>query len=221
MVALVTGFPSKVSALQFEHALQHPYQTRHIQLVKRVSLLKTLGTSIHHKLANIRLLVESKFFSNFQLTIMIINDIKKEWNQNKFNLTSKHALFCESIENEVVPSRSVYYEEFKAKIIKDCPINCRFCTKVIDYVSEQPEVPIRTRLELDSFFKRGSLPLLACTPCDCKVISHLSCLAKFAANKEKVQIIPQQVSCPDCNGDMNWIDTVRVSTKLREYFLST
>ena len=87
MVALVANFPSKIAALQFEHAFQHAYQTRHIRPELRVTKSRLGGNSINHKLANIRLLVSSVFFGTMNLKVVIFEqDIEKKWTQNRLKI---------------------------------------------------------------------------------------------------------------------------------------
>lgn len=97
MVALVANFPSKIAALQFEHAFQHAYQTRHIRPELRVTKSRLGGNSINHKLANIRLLVSSVFFSTMNLKVVIFEqDIEKKWTQNRLKIALDPKMeFCD------------------------------------------------------------------------------------------------------------------------------
>lgn len=87
MVLIVYGFPSKISALQFEHAWQHPYQTRHIPVDQRVSKTKTNGVTVHHKLANCKLLLKSNFFKRLGLRVCVFKkDVYDIWCSNRYNV---------------------------------------------------------------------------------------------------------------------------------------
>lgn len=85
MVACVCGFPSKVAALQFELALQHPFQSRHIEL--KISKNSRSAAAVHHRMGNIRLLVEAPGFRRMSLEVWIFNDLVYEtWEQNRFKV---------------------------------------------------------------------------------------------------------------------------------------
>ena len=90
MVLFVHGFPSNVSALQFEHAWQHSYQTRHIPVSKRRHSGKRntgSGTTADEKLANCRLLLCSKSFRRLGIKVAIFDkEIYQLWIRNKFHI---------------------------------------------------------------------------------------------------------------------------------------
>lgn len=90
MVLFVYGFPSNVSALQFEHAWQHAYQTRHIPVCKRRHNGKRhtgSGTSVDEKLANCRLLLCSDSFKRLGIQIAVFDkEIYQVWIKNKFHI---------------------------------------------------------------------------------------------------------------------------------------
>lgn len=87
MIATVSGFQSKVAALQFEHAWQHAYQTRLIPADRRVSSNKNTTRSIHQHLANLRLLVVSPAFRRFPLKVWLLTDAAVgAWNANRYKV---------------------------------------------------------------------------------------------------------------------------------------
>ncbi|ODV60467.1 endonuclease ASCRUDRAFT_70970 [Ascoidea rubescens DSM 1968] len=89
MVILVYGFPSRISALKFEHSLQHPFQTRHIskefkfhQSKQEYDKSRSIG-NINQILINIKSLLISKFFKKFTLKFQIFdNEIFQLINDN-------------------------------------------------------------------------------------------------------------------------------------------
>lgn len=88
MLCVVYGFPSKVSALQFEHAFQHPHLSRHLRDSKKTADFKVNGISIHHRLAAIRLLVSCTYFDRLRLRVCIFDSdtLEVQWAANKFNV---------------------------------------------------------------------------------------------------------------------------------------
>lgn len=84
---LVYGFPTKIHALMFEHAWQHPYQTRHIPVESRVTKKRGSGNGMAHRVANVRLLLRSEFFRRLKLKICIFDpEIHETWVKNKFGV---------------------------------------------------------------------------------------------------------------------------------------
>ncbi|ODQ68507.1 hypothetical protein NADFUDRAFT_49146 [Nadsonia fulvescens var. elongata DSM 6958] len=83
MIALVSGFPSSSAALMFEHALQHAHQCRHIPPSKRV----LGGGSLNKHLANIKLLLNSRFFSRLPLTLTFFDYmVYHQWSLDKLGV---------------------------------------------------------------------------------------------------------------------------------------
>lgn len=244
MISLVYNFPSKSAALQFEHALQHPYQTRHIKQEERITQKKNSGNTLHHKLGNIRLLLASLFFKRMGLKVLIFDpDVYSVWNINKLRIEMADdiqvtlANFKEYFNcgNEDVSDLNIktdndwentYFESCKKALLFDTE-RCLICEKIIDY---QPEsLASQNQLDIDTFLKHGNMPLLAiCYYDGCQAVYHLSCLGSMfledGASGEKSQdgvkyLTPLHGKCPSCKNFVNWSKLCRMSTKVREYFL--
>lgn len=99
MVLYVYGFPSRINALQFEHAWQHAYQTRHIPIEKRINpgqKRSGSGTSLHSKLANCRLLLSSDSFKRLGLKVAIFNNATYDvWLKNKYFIDIPEDIFID------------------------------------------------------------------------------------------------------------------------------
>ncbi|EMG45412.1 Structure-specific endonuclease subunit SLX1, partial [Candida maltosa Xu316] len=127
MIVLIHGFPSRVSALQFEHSLQHAHQTRHIDQESRVTT-SSRQSSLHSKLANVRLLMKS--FRKMGLTVTVFDEnVFETWQENKLNIEfdppcdlRQFESFCDSI-------RISGEEE---ENIKDVLLNNNLNTKFVD-----------------------------------------------------------------------------------------
>ncbi|CAH2350767.1 structure-specific endonuclease subunit Slx1p [[Candida] railenensis] len=224
-LCIIHGFPSKIAALQFEHALQHPYQTRHISVDKRVSTSKTNGISVHHKLGNVRLLISSTFFRKFDLKVCMLDPHARDiWVQNKFVINIENDwTFSDSI-LDYLRSYSLkkkneigIFEKTKERILQ-CPIDCALCEVPINYLEEQPDCSIGSKAELDSLLDGKKLPLIAMLSCQCQLLAHLTCWGNRSGVTSD-SIIPKAIECPACSYSTNWIALVRNATKLREYML--
>lgn len=89
MICLVSGFQSKISALQFEHAWQHPHITRHISSSKRiVKSLPQLYGNLDKYIGNMLLLIESCGFQRCDLKIHVFEqNVMHALDQNKYQVT--------------------------------------------------------------------------------------------------------------------------------------
>lgn len=194
MICLVYNFPSKNVALQFEHALQHPYQTRHIKLELRITHKRNSGNTLHHKLGNIRLLLGSLFFSRMGLKVLLFDpEVHSAWCINKFgvnvtdnvqvNVTKFEDYFLRDNDDESSgfslsrqkESERIYFESSKKILFFDNQ-PCFICNETIDYQSES-EVSFSSKLDVDAYLREGNMPLLAiCYHENCRKLYHLSCL---------------------------------------------
>lgn len=87
IMCLVSGFPSRTAALQFEHAWQHPHTTRHIKTEERVSAKLSLSYPIVKRFANLRLLLRASKFRRLPLHVHnLTTDGITCWLTNKYNI---------------------------------------------------------------------------------------------------------------------------------------
>ncbi|KAG5359784.1 Structure-specific endonuclease subunit SLX1 [Yarrowia sp. C11] len=89
MLLIVNGFPSKIAALKFEHALQHPNMTRLISTkdIKRKVPQKARAIGTH--LAFVRLLVRCSYFRRMHLKITFFRShAHQAWEKNEYDIGS-------------------------------------------------------------------------------------------------------------------------------------
>ncbi|KAH3682412.1 hypothetical protein WICPIJ_006622 [Wickerhamomyces pijperi] len=220
MIMLVHGFPNKIAALQFEHAWQHCYQTRHIDVSKRITTTKTGGRSLAHKVGNVRLLLNAPFFKAMALKIMCFDEVVyNTYVENKFRVQGgDDSLFIEYV--KMIPNKDdgnlKDVEDFKekyttrnkalmekfSKTLQHGEHECPYCDEMIDYINsdEFPYISI-------------------CYHNDCENICHLMCLYKQTVDPpsrtNEKQLIPQKVKCQKCSRVLLWAEVAKISTWIR------
>ncbi|AET38573.1 endonuclease Ecym_3061 [Eremothecium cymbalariae DBVPG len=232
LVVFVYGFPSKIAALQFEHAWQHSYKTRFIAADKRVVKNKTSGRSIHQKIAVVKLLLSHPFFAVMNLTVQIFSEeIHNIWMQDKFKVGTAAVNF------QVTQNASTeLYEDNDEDIVEYAMQNL----KLIEVFYE--EVIQKYKKYLDRYQERLTYGQLPCNICGkklnaieddhktlvcfcisdvCNFISCLECLYYLFVSGEEVEtgnkpIIPTKGQCPTCSVEMSWSNIVKYSTKIYE-----
>lgn len=236
MIINVYNFPSKVTALQFEHAFQHPYQTRHIDSSQRISKSKSSATSIHHKVANLKLLMNSPKFKSLNLKVLIFNEkIYSIWMENKSKINLIDHTFVQIVDfdkffthdtktddnqneeslDDLLAEEITLFNIAKKKLLFNA--NCGCCKKMIDFIPDEVStlVPDQPKPEV--------VPLV--TMCNgCNETFHLDCLAYdfsslMTSTNELNQLIPTNGECPTCFNKLTWSDLSKLSTKLRAYVL--
>lgn len=233
-IMLVYGFPSKIAALQFEHAWQHGYKTHYIGENDRVVRSKNGGRSIHHKLGVARLLVNNTYFQNMSLIVHFFNEeVGKIWKQNKFKIFDQIPIVIKLSQGPlIVPTKenAIQYSNENLKLVeslynehvnrdtKICrfyqdkltfgEISCGICESVFDYTSECLELK----------------PLVGfCSHQNCNFVAHLSCLHRYFLDEEQLitgtrNLLPRKGKCPDCSTVIEWNSTVKYSTMLKASF---
>lgn len=129
MVIIICGFPSKIQALQFEHAWQHGYQSRHIDGLGNKS-----NHSIHYRLGNLRKLLCSDYFKRLILEVNIFHDeTEKFWHLNKFGCPNYQ--IARPLWNDFIAliDDNQQFDEIKRDLLKI--VQCKNCGEDIDMVN--------------------------------------------------------------------------------------
>ncbi|RLV90832.1 Structure-specific endonuclease subunit SLX1 [Spathaspora sp. JA1] len=149
---IVYNFPSRISALQFEHSLQHPQFTRRISADERIS--KSQGVSVHQRLANVKLLVGSAGFGRLGLRVRIFEqEVLDAWEADRYGLGSGKVEFGGFDEFKMDDVND--FDKFKEKVLNE-EIVCSVCHTSIDVFKDVPL--LTTREELSEFL--GEFPLI-------------------------------------------------------------
>ncbi|AGO10165.1 AaceriAAR172Wp [[Ashbya] aceris (nom. inval.)] len=235
LAASVSGFPSKIAALQFEHAWQHPYQTRFIKSEDRIVKKKGGGRSIHQRLAVLKLLLHHPFFKVMSLVVHLFSeDIQRVWFLDKYKLEAPFIhvevdedALCEPAGNDEesiidhamknLKLVELFYgsclkedaeslKEYRRRL-ESGAMRCAICDKIVDYVDYS-----------NSTSHDKELVAFCCNRV-CDFFSCLSCLYNvFASDEElrtgEVPLIPTTGQCPNCNIELTWARVVRHSMRL-------
>ncbi|PLN82427.1 hypothetical protein BDW42DRAFT_80822 [Aspergillus taichungensis] len=208
MVIVVEGFMSRVSALQFEWAWQHPLDSRHTatepgQITKRRgrrSLTAILG-DLH------RLLLSTGFGSAPLAIRFFADDVYRAWamwiGRDGRALPPQMKAIPDGtcpvapggqdgrvgcVDAIPVDSSPIHGYLEKAHFLLDDPeghLQCRVCLGVVDPAEER---------------------IVVCPQPHCHGISHLLCLsAKFLqATPDRDRLVPTEGACPACHETVSW-----------------
>ncbi|KAF2754809.1 hypothetical protein EJ05DRAFT_513730 [Pseudovirgaria hyperparasitica] len=227
MCLLVTGFPSKIAALQFEWAWQHAHKTRHIAAeVKSPSKQRRPAVTLPKGLKHLNLLLRAQSFSRWPLTLEFFDEgVHGRWRvfDKQIEKTLGKPLDTRIVVHSIAgqPSlppklqgqlpesaRGLYalnvaYEDVKAHYEKSLDLLNR---------DRPPHCEVcRTRIN-----PKESM-VLVCPQGKCESVSHLVCLSKrfLAENPETNALIPKSGKCPLCQTKLEWRTLVQELT-LRE-----
>lgn len=186
MIACVGRFPSKIAALQFESALQHPYQSRHLAN-SRISSSNRSAASVHHRVGNIRLLVDSLYFSKMNLKVYIFNSaFHDKWLQNKYkapDVAYTHISFDAFFNSTGTGSlHSLVNDEIDTSSSFSSLAICTLCRQLAT--------------KEDFAFA-----------CACGSYYHLVCLLKKTDD-----LLPKKATCVSCMSSWPWAHVARMAT---------
>ncbi|AMD19810.1 HCL341Cp [Eremothecium sinecaudum] len=228
MVILVYSFPSKIAALQFEHAWQHPHQTRFISSDKRVVKNKKGGRSIHQKLAVLKLLLSHRFFKVMNLKVQIFSqEIRELWVQDRYKVDDptincildegalsqpdstedqsiiNHAVsnlkLVEGFAEDVKKKDEALFANYKQRLSYG-EITCSLCGTKVNYIEG-------VNLRLLAFCFNDLCEFASCLDCLYK------CIIEEISLTDDKPLIPTRTQCPSCNIELEWSTVVRHSIK--------
>ncbi|KAK3112241.1 Slx4p interacting protein [Teratosphaeriaceae sp. CCFEE 6253] len=233
MTCLVTGFPSKIAALQFEWAWQNTHTTRHIAADNRITQAKSKTRfspksgklrkrparprlCLTDRLANLHLLLRSSSFERWPLRVTFYaDDVHRmwvRWTKQQF----------ESLRPGVSVALHVPSLDDAGQSISGIK------SLDVGYGSLKPQLEKSKRLLESSDWLHcaichGGLPssgagTLVCRTDGCDAMTHIECLstAFLEAEGNVDAVSPNSGSCPGCNGELQWSDLVKeLSLRMR------
>ena len=236
MTCIVTGFPSKFAALQFEWAWQNAYITRHIDRHAPDEAQKPAASptkrrsrppmSLEARLKNLHNLLCAKSFARWPLNIRFFaSDVFALWGKYTAKLPTE---LRKSISVQLTPAGpAVTTTNVTAAgdttytvpdAIREISVAYEDCKSHVEKAKRLLEGNQRhtcglCRKSVDTLRSLVSVcPLHSCT-----TVSHLACLsAKFLAEEgDRSSIIPIEGRCPGCGSLLKW------TTLMKELSLRT
>ncbi|KAG8825476.1 Slx4p interacting protein [Serendipita sp. 401] len=221
MVMLVHGFPSRLSALQFEWAWQHPNKTRHLKGDDGRAMVSTAYT-LRGRVHIVRVMLASHPYSNWPLGVKFFSlEAFKAWDDAGKRSAPLPEGFYTSVElegvdgtKEVTGSRSsrngpidINDSHFTARQLSmadalrrsSATHNCAICKDVIHTTRDDP------------------MTIAICSAPTCQSVSHITCLAtQFLSNEPSDLMIPRGGRCSECGQWTLWGDVVRGAYRRRD-----
>ena len=194
-IAVVSGFPNKISSLQFEWAVQHGAKSSFLSQYRTVSTKST-----KNYLRNTFLLLASVPFSNFGLTVQVVG-------------SAATSLWREILGQEALPAPS--WRSIQSVSDNVCVLLCdnqHVCG------ANHGAVPASDRACGICGLRHSGADIMTCqTPrmaCGaytidgCSAIFHPRCLAAQQLSGT-ANVIPSACSCPRCGKAVSWAHLVR------------
>lgn len=185
MVLIIHGFPSNISALRFEWALQQPKVSR--RLKNNVSIMKKIQkeTFFDYTFRIITEMLRIGPWNRLPLKIRWLDfDYKKEFSLDR-HPPQHMRTFAGSIIQEN-KSRKNTSKEVASEVYVSC-----FCILCLNYI----DVEVSRKL--------------LCINSDCGFVSHLECLGILWV--ENGHYVPIEGDCPSCKKKFLWSDFINNS----------
>ncbi|KZT28272.1 hypothetical protein NEOLEDRAFT_1087264 [Neolentinus lepideus HHB14362 ss-1] len=216
MQMIVHGFPSKLAALQFEWAWQHPHISRHLKDDSGKKLISSNHKYLKANVSVARTMVASHPYTTWPLHVKLFTqDVLKAWTEasrkaDADGLPLPPGFTCvtefEGVDGKTGMRGSGRYgpidvtdgqftaahlSKYKRITSTGTDLVCSICTEPL----HQPFDPLEIAL---------------CPQDSCTAMSHLHCLAQaFISQGKQPTAIPRGGSCRSCNTYVLWGDVVK------------
>lgn len=232
MTCIVTGFPSKYAALQFEWAWQNTHATRHIDRQVRDARLEELQKklktsprrrrrppmSLEARLKNMHHLLGVKSFSRWPLHLTFFApDIFATWQRHTANMEPK---LRTSITIQLTPAHlpdpvinTSFEHVYKVPtIIQDIPVAYEDCKlHVAKAKASMEEQKTRSCGVCSIRIDMANEATLICPVTTCRTVYHMHCLShRFLAEEGSHDaLIPIHGTCPGCHTPLKWSTLIK------------
>jgi structure-specific endonuclease subunit SLX1 len=234
MTCIVTGFPSKFAALQFEWAWQNTHATRHIERDVRDARLEELQKgrknaspvkrprppmSMEARLKNLHHLLGVGSFSRWPLHLRFFApDVFAQWEKHTSKMKTKLRksitiqLTAAELPKLAADVQSEMRTHFIPEIIRAIPVAYEDCKLYVEKSRSTIEEGRRHRCSVCNEDASAESALVVICPHEpCQSISHVACLSqKFLAEEKNLDtFIPIQGTCPSCHTSVKWSDMMK------------
>jgi structure-specific endonuclease subunit SLX1 len=232
MTCIVTGFPSKYAALQFEWAWQNTHATRHIEREVRDARVEELQKkkkgspsrrrkppmSLEARLKNLHHLLGAPSFDRWPLHVRFFaKDVFALWEKHTAKMAQK---LRKSITVQLTPveipkptSETTSEDLFKIPdLIQAIPVAYEDCKPHVEKAKTMFE---DNKLRACSICRAradtAASLVLVCPLEDCRTICHMSCLSRrfLAEDGSSNALIPIEGTCPGCQSRLKWSRLVK------------
>ena len=239
MTCIVTGFPSKYAALQFEWAWQNTHATRHIERHVRDARVEELQQkrkdglssrkrkppmSLEARLKNLHHLLGVASFDRWPLNVRFFaDDVFALWEKHTAKLAPKLrksiAILLTPVEIPKPTSETTSEDPFKIPdLIQAIPVAYEDCKPYIDKVKAMLEDGnLRSCGVCRAEANKATSLVLVCPLEECRTVCHMSCMSRrfVAEDGSRDSLIPIEGTCPGCQSRLKW------STLIKELSLRT
>ncbi|KAK4542242.1 hypothetical protein LTR36_006895 [Oleoguttula mirabilis] len=239
MTCLVTGFPSKIAALQFEWAWQNTHLTRHIAPDTRLTQAKSTvrfspksgrarkrvarpRMCLTDRLANLHLLLRASSFERWPLKVTFYaEDVYRVWVKWKGQQVEKlrPGIEVKLGDSSKVAGPSETDEPMDAKGIYALDVGYSGYKQRLEKSNKAFESAdwLHCAICHKGLSSSGAMTLV-CPNEDCSALTHIDCLsaAFLQAGSNHEAIVPTTGNCPGCSTKLEWVDLVKeLSLRMR------
>ncbi|KAJ7072526.1 hypothetical protein C8F01DRAFT_250575 [Mycena amicta] len=218
MQMIVYGFPSKLSALQFEWAWQHSHKTRHLRDANGKALLSR-ASGLNSNIRAVRLMIATHPWSTWPLHVKLFTPAAvKGWTAAQKTTPPLPQGFTYTVELEGVDGKSGVVGSGRDGpiIVDDAEFTSALLAKSTVLLASGTRISCVVCNELISNYSTDPLATVLCPAAACSAVAHITCLShKFLAAQAHAStssnVLPRGGNCSACGTYVLWGDIVRGS----------
>ncbi|KDR75326.1 hypothetical protein GALMADRAFT_545850 [Galerina marginata CBS 339.88] len=215
MQMIVHGFPSRLAALQFEWAWQHPHKSRHLRDANG-SMFGTRAAKILKKnIIIVRAMISKHPFNTWPLHVKLFTEeAVRHWKAAAADdaLPLPPGFTC-SVELEGVDGKSGHPGSGRKGPISvdDSEFTSSLLAKNTSLLASGQSLDCSICHELIENYSTAPLRSALCPSSECVAVSHLDCLSRSFRNEQHdtTSMIPRGGRCKSCGNYTLWGDIIR------------